>query len=205
MSRYLISKTKFKLIIPFKIPHNGAFSDKELEDFCLANPDLGVERDENGQLFINMSPTYAFISELNSEIIAELIIWNRKHKLGKIFESSSAFYLPDSSLKGPDAAFITNQKWESLTNAQKKSFPYLVPDFIIELQSENYNKADLEKKMLKWVENGVKLAWLIDTKEKVTHVYKQSGFLETVSFEEILSGNDVLPHFKVIWSTIFQF
>jgi hypothetical protein len=52
------------MIIPLKILHTGTFSDKELEDFCLANPDLGVERDENGQLFINISSTYTFTSEI---------------------------------------------------------------------------------------------------------------------------------------------
>jgi Uma2 family endonuclease len=192
------------MTIPLKIPHTGAFSDKELENFCLANPDLGVERDEHGQLFINMSPTYAFTSELNSEIIAELIIWNRKYKLGKIFESNSAFYLPDSSLKGPDAAFVSNFKWNNLTDAQKKSFPYLVPDFIIELQSENDSSLDLEKKMLKWIQNGVLLAWLINPKEKTTQVYNLNGFLETISFESNLSGGEILPNFNVIWSEIFQ-
>jgi Uma2 family endonuclease len=202
MDIYLKEK---KMTFPLKIPHVGAFSDKELENFCLANPYLGVERDEHGQLFINISPTYAFTSELNSEIIAELIIWNRKFKLGKIFESNSAFYLPDSSLKGPDAAFVSNFKWNNLTDAQKKSFPYLVPDFIVELQSENDNKSDLEKKMLKWIQNGVLLAWLINPKDKITQVYDQNGFLETIPFDINLSGKDVLPNFNVIWSEIFQF
>ncbi len=72
------------------------------------------------------APTFILSTYFNSEIVGELIIWNRKHKLGKILGSNSAFYLPDSSLKGPDAAFISNVKWNSLSNDEKRSFPFLM-------------------------------------------------------------------------------
>lgn len=191
------------MTIPLRIPHAEAFSDKELEGFCMANPDLNVERDENGQLFINMSPTYAFTSNLNSEIIAELIIWNRKNKLGKVFESNSAFYLPDTSMKGPDAAFITNEKWNSLTLQQQKSIPYLVPDFVIELRSDTDNLNELKSKMEKWIFNGVKLAWLIDPNEKTTSIYTPEGLINTMPFSDTLSGYDTLPNFTVVLNDIF--
>lgn len=40
---------------PFNLPMLPAFTDDELTIFCMANPDLFVERDEQGQLFIRMA------------------------------------------------------------------------------------------------------------------------------------------------------
>jgi Uma2 family endonuclease len=192
------------MILPLRIPAYEKFTDQELIDFCLANPDLGVERDENGQLFINMPPTFIISSYFNNEVLFELTKWNRKHKLGKILQSNTAFYLPDTSLKGPDAAFISNEKWNSLTNEQKRSFPYLVPDFVAEIRSQSDNLKELQNKMLKWVENGVKLAWLIDPNTKMTSVYNLEGHFEDIPFDSALTGYNVLPEFSVVLSDIFE-
>jgi Uma2 family endonuclease len=124
----------------------------------LANPELNIERDEKGQISINMSPTYALISSFNSNILIEIGIWNRKTKTGKIFDSNSAFFLPDDSMHGPDVAWISKERWDSLIASEKKSIPKIVPDFIIVLQSETDNIKELKQKMTKWVKNGVKLA-----------------------------------------------
>ncbi len=192
------------MILPLRIPAYEKFSDHELIEFCLANPDLGVERDENGQLFINMSPIFILSSHFNNEVLFELTKWNRKHKLGKILESNTAFYLPDTSLRGPDAAFVSNEKWSALTDEQKRSFPYLVPDFVAEIRSQSDNLKELQNKMSKWVENGVKLAWLIDPNTKITSVYNLKGHCEDIPFDKVLTGYDVLPDFSVVFSDIFE-
>jgi Uma2 family endonuclease len=192
------------MIIPLIIPHSDAFTDIELSAFCLANPDLGVERDENGQIYISMSPSYIFTSNLNSEIVAELIIWNRKYKLGKVLESNSAFFLPDNSMRGPDAAFVSNKQWESLSPEQIKSIPYLVPQFVVELKSETDNIDILHQKMKIWIKNGVNLAWLINPTNKTTTIYKPDADIEIIEFNNKLFGGSVLPNFEVIWNDIFN-
>jgi Uma2 family endonuclease len=133
------------MVVPLNIPSIGKFTDEELITLCLANPDLNIERDEKGQILINMSPTYALTSSFNSSLNFEIYSWNKKFKLGKVFDSNSAFFLPDSSMKGPDVAWISNARWENLSLKEKKSIPKIVPDFIIELQSETYNQAELKQ------------------------------------------------------------
>jgi len=72
------------MIVPLHIPQLTKFSDDELVAFCMANPGLTVERDESGQLFISTSPTYALTSSNNSELIAELVLWNHRKEGGGI-------------------------------------------------------------------------------------------------------------------------
>ncbi|WP_439557930.1 Uma2 family endonuclease [Dyadobacter sp.] len=193
------------MIVPLNIPVHEFFNDEELVAFSIANPELSVERDEHGQLFINMTPTFALSSSNNSELITELGIWNRKYKAGKVLESNGGYFLPDSSMRVPDVAWIKLERWNALSTAEKKSFPHLAPDFIIELKSETDSLADLQSKMDKWIKNGVKLAWLICTDNQITYIYEPGKEVVSVTFEETLSGGAVLSEFSVRLSDILEY
>lgn len=193
------------MILPLKFPTLESFTDEELVAFSLANPDLFVERDEKGQLFITMTPTFALSSSNNSELITEVGLWNRKYKAGKVLESNGGFFLPDSSMRVPDLAWISLDRWKALSMAEKKSFLRLVPDFIIELKSETESLLELKAKMQKWVDNGVRLAWLVSTETQTTYIYKP-GMPESVcSFNEEIYGEDVLVDFSVRLSDILEY
>lgn len=194
------------MVLPLNIPQFDTFSDEELLSLCLANPDLSIERDENGQIFINMSPTFALTSSNNSELNTEVSLWNRKKRAGKVFDSNSAFVLPDTSMRGPDVAWVRKERWEELSFEEKKSFPKLVPDFIVELLSDSDRLEEIKDKMKKWVKNGVRLAWLVNAKKELTYVYRfNSKIVDEVLFIETLSGEDVLPGFKVVLADILEY
>jgi Uma2 family endonuclease len=193
------------MIIPLNLPAIESFNDNELMEFCLANPDLYVERDENGQLFINMTPTFALSSSNNSELITELGLWNRQKKTGKVLESNGGFFLADSSMRVPDVAWIAIDRWKELSMAEKKSFPRLAPDFVIELKSETDNIHELKAKMQKWIDNDVRLAWLVSPEEQLTYIYQSGLPVTTCSFNDILSGGEVLTDFSVKLSDILEY
>ena len=194
------------MVLPLNIPQIDSFSDEELTSLCLANPELNIERDENGQIFINMSPTYALTSLNNSELNTEVSLWNRRMRAGKVFDSNSAFILPDTSMRGPDVAWVQKERWDKLSLKEKKSFPKLVPDFVVELASDTDLLDDVKNKMGKWIKNGVRLAWLVNPKEQLTYVYqKGSKVVREVSFDETLNGGQVLVGFEVKLSEILEY
>ena len=193
------------MIIPLNIPGIQAFSDKELLELSLANPDLIIERDQNGQLFIKMLSISSIKSANKSGLIGEIGIWNRKDKSGKILGSGTGFFLTDSSMRVPDVAWIKLDRWNGLSMSEKKSFPHLAPDFVIELKSDTDSLKDLQFKMLKWIENGVRLAWLVSTEEQLTYIYKSGEELKTCSFDELLFGENVLVDFSVRLSEILEY
>lgn len=193
------------MVIPLKIPHIESFTDEELVAFCLANPELNIERDENGVLHITTSSTFLLTSSNNSELNTEIGIWNRSTKAGKVIDSNGGFFLPDHSMKAPDVAWIQKERWDALSIKEKKSFPYMTPDFVIELESESDNINDLKQKMAKWIQNGVRLGWLVSPREQQTYVYRpDTSIPQTVRFSEILTGQDVLIGFEVMLETILE-
>ncbi|GAB3016853.1 hypothetical protein GCM10027185_11430 [Spirosoma pulveris] len=65
--RLVTAETRLLIQLPLHIPQLDVFTDDELVRFCLANPELTIERDENGNLYINISPTHLLTSSNNSE------------------------------------------------------------------------------------------------------------------------------------------
>ena len=96
--------------LPLHIPQRDRFTDDELVRFCLANPDLNIERDENGMLFIDTSLVNLLMTVNGIELNAEIGIWNRKTKAGKVIDSNGAFFLKDKSMKAPDVAWIRRER-----------------------------------------------------------------------------------------------
>ncbi|MFD2573645.1 Uma2 family endonuclease [Spirosoma soli] len=190
--------------LPLHIPQLDRLSDQELVRFCLANPDLNIERDENGTLFIDMSPTHLLTSSNNSELNGEFVIWNRKVKAGKVIDSNGGFFLRDKSMKAPDVAWIRRERWDALSKEEKHSFPHLAPDFVLELESDSDNINELKVKMEKWLANGVRLAWLVSVKEQQTYVYRPQQAVETKAFSEKLLGEDVLVGFETVLADILE-
>ncbi len=169
-------------------------TNEEFFHFCQANRELRIERNHLHEIYI-MSPANSLSSLFNNEISFQLTLWNKQQEAGQVFDSSGGFTLPDESVFSPDAAWIAGERWEALTTEEKAHFAPLCPEFIIELKSPSDSLKALQKKMLRWIENGVQLGLLILPEEKEVYLYHASGkidvargFVEKVDCSPVLQG-----------------
>ncbi|MGK7921207.1 MAG: Uma2 family endonuclease [Trichodesmium sp.] len=169
-------------------------TDEQFFQLCQKNHDLRFERNAKGDLII-MSPTGGETSRSNFEIYLDLGIWNRQRKLGVAFDSSGGFKLPSGANRSPDASWIPIEKWNNLTPEQRTKFLPLCPDFLIELMSPSDSLPETRKKMKEYLENGMKLGWLINRKTQQVEIYRAGKDVEILDSPETLSGEDVLPGF----------
>jgi len=88
---------------------------------CEDNPDLKLELDQDGTLIV-MPPTGGITGSRNSEINYQLQAWNKRKKLGKVFDSSTEFKLPNGAFRSPDAAWISIERWDNLTKEEQEKF-----------------------------------------------------------------------------------
>ncbi len=183
------------------LERDDRLSDAEFFEFCQLNPKLRIERDETGQIFIDM-PTGLETSFKNFELGLEIGLWNRKKKSGRVSDSNGGFTLPDTSVRAPDVAWTSNERLADVSTDELKKFAPVCPDFVIELLSESDNLPPLQKKMEKYLENGVRLAWLVDPFLKQTTVYRPDEPTQTVPFADALTGHDVLTGFSVTLSEL---
>lgn len=181
--------------VVLKFPPDTQFTDDELYAFCIANKELRIERDKNGKLII-MPPTGSLGSAHNLTVASLLWIWNHHSGLGIAFDSSGGFCLPNKAMRAPDAAWIGKERWSRLLPHEQEKFAPLTPDFIIEVRSKSDSLNELQDKMQEWMENGCRLAWLIDPVEQKAYVYTADGSVKTInSFDESIDGGEVLPGF----------
>ncbi len=173
-----------------------SMTDEEFLHFCQENETLHFERDEKGNIIV-MPPTVYNTGVKNSDIITDLNNWNRKSKSGKVLDSSSGFTLPDGSNRSPDAAWVSNEKHNALTDAEKNKFAPVCPEFIVELRSKSDRLSYLQDKMQMWISNGVHLGWLIDPINQKAYIYRKDRSTETIdNFDGYLFGENVLNGFK---------
>ncbi len=171
-------------------------SDEQFYQLCQNNPTLKVERTAKGKLII-MSPVGGESGNREADLIADLVIWNRQTQLGYTFSSSTIFKLPNGGDRSPDAAWIRRERWEALTPTQRRKFPPIAPDFVIELRSATDELETLRQKMREYLNVGVQLGWLINPHQKQVEIYRQGRDVEVLALGAELSGEEVLPGFTL--------
>ena len=91
----------------------------------------------------------------------------------------------------PDASYVLPKKLKGLTKDDLTGFPYLCPDFVIELLSVSDRVPKVRQKMERWIENGAALGWLIDPYKKRVHVYQPGHKASTVSSKTVRGSGPV--------------
>ncbi|MBW4575783.1 MAG: Uma2 family endonuclease [Aphanothece sp. CMT-3BRIN-NPC111] len=177
-------------------------TDDQFYQLCRANPDVKFERNAKGELII-MPPTGGETGNRNVEIAADFVIWNRQTKLGKVFDSSTCFKLPNDADRSPDVSWIQQERWDALTPEQKEKFPPIAPNFVLELMSPTDSLKETQSKMQEYMDNQVRLGWLINRKTRQVEIYRLGQRVEVLESPTELSGEDVLPGFvlnmQIVW------
>ena len=190
-------------VIPMVLKFHPVISitDEQLFDFCQLNKDFRIERKANGEIVI-MSPTGAETEERNFDLTGQLWLWKKQDGTGIGFGSSGGFTLPNGAVRSPDAAWIKKADWEAIPQDQRKRFPPICPEFVVELRSDDSLKV-LQDKMVEYINNGTKLGWLIDRRERKVYIYRPDTAVEKLDNPSTLSGEDVLSGFVLDLSSIW--
>ena len=131
-------------------------SDEKFWELCVANPELRLERTAEGEV-IFMPPAFSDTGARNLDIAAQLWVWNQRTGLGRAFDSSAGFTLPNGAIRSPDAAWIRKERWNTLTRQEQTRFAFICPDFVVELRSHSDKLADVREKMAEYMRNGARL------------------------------------------------
>ncbi len=173
----------------------------EFELLCQDNPELRLELTANGEL-ITMAPAGWESSERNCDLTAQVRNWNRQTGLGRAFDSSGGFTLPNGAIRSPDVTWIEKSKFADIS--AKTAFPPVVPDFVVELRSKSDSLKTLREKMQEYQDNGVRLGWLINPQQQEVEIYRLGQAVEVLNTPMTLSGEAVMPGFTLdltpIWA-----
>ncbi|MGH9469811.1 MAG: Uma2 family endonuclease [Terriglobia bacterium] len=182
------------------------WSEDEFFRFCQTNRELRVERSAEGEIII-MSPAGGYSSFESGEVFGQVRAWAMKDRQGIAFDSSAGFLLSSGAMRSPDAAWVQLSRLAGLGQREKEQFIPLCPDFAIEVASPGDSLSELRAKMQEYLGSGLPLGWLILPASKQVEIYAHGAEVQTLAAPEALSGDPVLPGFKLdlalIWNPPF--
>jgi Uma2 family endonuclease len=150
-----------------------------------------------------MPPTGSETGGSNFRLAVQLGTWTEQDGTGTGFDSSTGFTLPNGATVSPDISWIKLERWNALSKEQRTKFAPIVPDFVVELRSPSDSLKDLQKKMQQYIDNGVRLAWLIDRKQRRVYIYRPGVPVQQLDNPETVSGDPELPGFVLRLSQIW--
>ena len=166
----------------------AAFSDRNEEECGF------FEITAQGELKI--TPPTGFPGYLHeTEFTARLGLWADGYG-GKAGGPTGRWNLPGGSHPGPDATWISDERWNALMAADSQPpFLHIAPDFIVEIVSPSNRGPELVRKVNLFLENGTRLAWVINAGRRLVTIYRPGQAPETRHDPETLDGADLLPGF----------
>ncbi|BAY19677.1 hypothetical protein NIES21_55420 [Anabaenopsis circularis NIES-21] len=168
-------------------------TDDQFFEICQNNQDLRFERSAQGEIII-MPPTGWESGNRNSRLNQRLSNWADIDGTGLVFDSSTAFILPNRATRSPDAAWVQKERITAINPDPAKFLP-MAPDFVLELRSATDSLQILQRKMQEYIENGVRLGWLIDPQNQRVEIYQLGQEVKVLQSPTSLSGEDILLGF----------
>lgn len=142
---------------------------------------------------------------------SELRTFLKGKNLGRAVDSSTEYrFLKDQKprqgrtpYRQPDVSFITQERLPKRFDA----YPEIAPDLAVEVVSPSDKDMEIEAKVALYQKYGVKLVWVVHPFSRSIDVYRLANKLlpEPVGAEGELSGEDVIPGFKLKLSDIFDY
>lgn len=107
-------------------------------------------------------------------------------------------------MRVPDAAWIRRDRLESAPQEQQDRFLPLCPDFAIELLMPGDALGSAQAKMNEYLENGLRLGWLIDPFSRRVYVYRPGAAVDVLDDPGGVDGAPVLPGFRLDLSRVWK-
>jgi len=161
-------------LAPLVLPHDLRLTPEQFTLVCDANPDAVLELAADGQL-ITMTPTGGETGRRNTRLLTRLQSWADLQGGWEVFDSSTGFRLPDDSVLSPDACVVKQERWQALSPEQRRTFPPLCPDLVIEQASASDSgprgAEALRRKMALYQANGAQLGWLLFPEQRAVEIW----------------------------------
>jgi Uma2 family endonuclease len=182
----------------------SGWTSKDLEAF----PDQDGKRYEiiDGELYISKQPHFNH-QIISSEISAELVVWNRIQKLGRVSTAPGLIFSEDDDA-APDLTWISNERIQLYL--QNDGHLHGAPELVIEILSpgSTNESRDRDVKRKLYSRRGATEYWVVDWRTRSIEIYRRDTTTDTLQQFAVLDENatltsPTLPGFSCTVARIF--
>ncbi len=182
-------------------PRGEVWSDDELLKLSSTNTDIKFEL-RDGEI-IAMPPAGYRHGAVITRLILAIASHVDTHKLGTTLEGQTGYRLSLQQCIAPDVSFVAKDRYKLLLPDADKYFQG-APDLAVEVLSPSDSITETERKLALFLTHGTHLAWMVDPRRKWVRVYRKLGEFELLSGNQHLTGNSVLPGFRLSLHRLFE-
>ena len=176
--------------------------EKLQEKLQQSDRDYQLELQEGN--IVVMGPSDIESSEIGAEFIRLLGNWVKPRRLGRVFDSSGGFIMPNTDLRAPDVSFVSAERLRTTV----RDFAKLVPDLVVEIKSKSDRIRPLEEKIQLFLTLGARVAILIDPDKLTCTVYRPSGEPVVLANDDQLTVTELFPGWEIsiseLWPPVFE-
>ena len=192
--------TELPLLVPLRVDLSALGVDSRAPDFAERffrmarnNEPYEFEYSRQGELIV--TPLAGWEKNVGENATnAALFSWRLENR-GCSFSQTVLYQLPCGAIYMPDAAWITQERFDALRSGEYTSTIPGAPDFVVEVRSRTDSVNAGLVKMQEWIDGGARLGWYIDPYGRRVYVYRAGREIEVLDDPETLSGEDVLTGF----------
>ncbi len=139
---------------------------------------------------------------LTVKLIVRLDEHVRERGLGLVV-TETGFALADDppTVRGPDLAFIAEEHLPA--DGIPSGFWLVAPDLAVEVVSPSNSVAEIQEKVLEYLESGSRLVWVVDPRTRSVTAYRSKDDVRVLTQGDTIDGADVLPGFRLPVSELF--
>lgn len=130
--------------------------------------------------------------------------WVAPRGLGRVFDSSCGFILPNTDLKAPDVSFVRAERLRQ----SPRYFAQMVPDLVVEIKSQSDRIKPLQEKVQLFLTLGSQVGILIDPEQLTLTIYRPNGQQIVLKNTDRLNIPELLPGWEIpvaeIWPPVFE-
>ena len=114
------------------------------------------------------------------------------------------YRLPDGAVRLPDASWLTQEQWDELSEEEHRGIMNRCPAFVLEVLSPGQSLQSQQEKMVRWIDCGARLGWLVDQQHSRLWVYRPGRESQELERPAAISGDPELPGLTVDLSRVWR-
>jgi Uma2 family endonuclease len=170
-------------------------------DELIRRPEDGLRHELIKGELLTMSPPGEEHGIVTVNLTILLGQYVRAHNLGAMYAAETGFKVesdPDTVL-APDIAFIRRER----VGIVSRSYRSGAPDLVVEVSSPGDRKSKVEEKTSRWLALGALAVWLVNPQTRTVDVRFATGERSLFTEEDELTGDPIVPGFRLRVSEIF--
>lgn len=126
--------------------------------------------------------------------------WARTHDAEVTVESGYVLSEDPATVRGPDVAVVVGPREG---RGEPGGWTRGAPDVAVEVLSPSDASSAVQRKVLEYLEAGVRLVWIVDPEAGTILVHRPDGSARLLRGDDLLGGEDVLEGFSVTLDELF--